>query len=121
MGVRPYEPALGRFLSVDPVDGGSATAYDYADQDPVNEYDLEGDASSAYTIADGGGCYYPCYLYRQYSEPLAPGPLAKALENYRGACAFGTGTGAGLSWWTGGGVTRRRRSWMRDWRGIPVC
>lgn len=42
MGARPYDPALGRFLAVDPVDGGSLNSYDYAGQDPVNGYDLDG-------------------------------------------------------------------------------
>ncbi len=42
MGVRSYVPALGRFLSPDPIVGGSANAYDYANQDPVNNYDLTG-------------------------------------------------------------------------------
>ena len=42
MGARPYDPQLGRFLSVDPVEGGSANTYDYAGQDPVNGYDLDG-------------------------------------------------------------------------------
>jgi RHS repeat-associated protein len=42
MGARPYDPTLGRFLSVDPVDGGSLNNYDYAGQDPVNNYDLDG-------------------------------------------------------------------------------
>jgi RHS repeat-associated protein len=42
MGARTYIPQLGRFLQVDPVDGGSANAYDYANQDPVNQFDLDG-------------------------------------------------------------------------------
>ena len=42
MGARPYDPGLGRFLAVDPVDGGSLNNYDYAGQDPVNGYDLSG-------------------------------------------------------------------------------
>ncbi|AXX30145.1 MSHA biogenesis protein MshQ [Actinosynnema pretiosum subsp. pretiosum] len=42
MGARPYSPLLGRFLSIDPVDGGSANDYDYANGDPVNQLDLDG-------------------------------------------------------------------------------
>lgn len=45
MGVRSYVPALGRFLTPDPVKGGSANAYDYANQDPVNNFDLAGEDS----------------------------------------------------------------------------
>jgi RHS repeat-associated protein len=42
MGARSYVPSLGRFLTPDPVPGGSANPYDYADQDPVNAFDLGG-------------------------------------------------------------------------------
>lgn len=42
MGARLYSPSTGRFLSVDPVAGGSASAYDYCNADPVNCTDLDG-------------------------------------------------------------------------------
>jgi hypothetical protein len=42
MGVRLYDPTTGRFLSVDPVPGGSANAYEYCGGDPLNRYDLDG-------------------------------------------------------------------------------
>lgn len=42
MGVRVYLPAVGRFLQVDPIDGGSANPYEYAMQDPINTLDLNG-------------------------------------------------------------------------------
>ena len=42
MGVRSYVPAMGRFTSTDPVAGGSANAYDYANANAVNQTDLDG-------------------------------------------------------------------------------
>lgn len=42
MGTRSYVPAIGRFLSSDPISGGSANAYDYGNADPVNQSDPSG-------------------------------------------------------------------------------
>lgn len=42
MGARVYNPGSGRFLSVDPLYGGSANNYDYASGDPVNNEDTSG-------------------------------------------------------------------------------
>jgi RHS repeat-associated protein len=43
MGRRTYLAPIGRFLQIDPVDGGSANDYDYTNQDPINETDLNGE------------------------------------------------------------------------------
>jgi RHS repeat-associated protein len=42
MGTRYYDAALGRFTQVDPIEGGSANAYDYSGQDPINNNDPTG-------------------------------------------------------------------------------
>jgi hypothetical protein len=42
MGARQYSPTIGRFLEVDPIEGGSVNAYDYVDADPINGRDLAG-------------------------------------------------------------------------------
>jgi RHS repeat-associated protein len=42
MGARQYDPAIGRFLEVDQVEGGSANDYDYVNAEPTNAFDLDG-------------------------------------------------------------------------------
>jgi RHS repeat-associated protein len=49
MGARSYIPQLGRFLQPDPQPGGSANAYSYTFQDPVNSSDPTGE----YTFVAG--------------------------------------------------------------------
>lgn len=42
MGDRYYDASLGRFSQGDPLPGGSANGYDYANQDPINQMDPAG-------------------------------------------------------------------------------
>jgi RHS repeat-associated protein len=62
MGARPYTPTHGRFLTIDPIQGGCANNYVYVHGDPVNSSDLSGmgglgdlwDAASNIWDATGG-------------------------------------------------------------------
>jgi RHS repeat-associated protein len=56
MGVRMYQPVLGRFLAVDPVAGGNANDYIYP-ADPINAFDLDGRESlpGGEWLCEGGG------------------------------------------------------------------
>lgn len=62
MGARPYDPALGRFLSVDPLVGKTMQPYVYGAANPIMLADLTGlepCPKEGCSAADGGG-RYPC-------------------------------------------------------------
>lgn len=49
MGARPYNPTEGRFLSVDPIEGGCANAYAFGYGDPIQGPDLNGQGGCSRT------------------------------------------------------------------------
>ncbi|MFI5763161.1 RHS repeat-associated core domain-containing protein [Streptomyces sp. NPDC051563] len=63
MGVRLYNPATGRFLSSDPVPGGSCNAADYACADPVNSDDVTGCATCRVPKHAWTGRTFTTFLY----------------------------------------------------------
>ncbi|CAM5512094.1 hypothetical protein GCM10010345_85550 [Streptomyces canarius] len=71
MGVRLYDPATGRFLSTDPVPGGSANAYKYCNGDPVNQFDLDGQWSWRKLAPDRSLCWQTAPT-RAPAPPSAP-------------------------------------------------
>jgi RHS repeat-associated protein len=92
MGARPYDPSTGRFLSVDPIPGGSLNNYDYAGQDPINNYDLNGECLHISIISWCGTKQSPVakYLYNHSGQIAA---IAAAFSFVPGADVVAIGFG----------------------------
>ncbi|GAB1820453.1 DNRLRE domain-containing protein [Herbidospora sp. RD11066] len=57
MGARLYNPATGRFLSVDSIVGGNANPYEYGIGNPVNRHDISGRGLSGSGKCPSSPCY----------------------------------------------------------------
>lgn len=121
MGVRLYSAAIGRFLTIDPVPGGNATAYNYP-QGPINSLDLDGKAKKKKkggfgawwgkwgdTVMAGVGivglfaCGAVCAVAAGISIAYSAGKTAYHLNKgeYKAAALEATGF-VGLGWARGG-------------------
>ncbi|HEX8771143.1 MAG TPA: DNRLRE domain-containing protein [Acidimicrobiales bacterium] len=101
MGARPYSPAAGRFLQVDPVEGGSANDYDYVGGDPVNGRDLAGTRSIKHNPEA------EAYWKEVLGPPVAPLPDPTKDEPSKSAW------GQFVDFWNGDdseGVSRRKKN-----------
>ncbi|MGW4116857.1 PA14 domain-containing protein [Actinosynnema sp. NPDC004786] len=101
MGARPYLPAVGRFLSVDPVEGGSANDYDYANGDPINNTDLDGQfahliAAIAIVIILFVAIAFADLAYRMSRAVMVPVPHLPSFRNPFGGRSYTVKHGSGI-------------------------
>jgi RHS repeat-associated protein len=95
MGARVYIPVLGRFLSVDPVEGGTPNNYVYA-LDPVNEFDLSGQFIGAAVVLIGVAVLSAASIAqtsRNYQRNPTTGNLLSTGVSMVAPSAGGTWTG----------------------------
>jgi RHS repeat-associated protein len=105
MGARSYLPTIGRFLQTDPVDGGSANTYDYVNQDPLNQVDLEGLATAGGKCIKGRKGYDPAACKRAGFKTTTKAkanshkhtPFGKLTAADYGCAAAGGAVGLGLA------------------------
>ena len=77
MGARPYDATLGRFLTTDPIDGGSLNNYDYANQDPINQNDLSGNGPGPASRPSN-----PCAKNRKACKGVSLASIVSKIVSY---------------------------------------
>ncbi|MER5215451.1 RHS repeat-associated core domain-containing protein [Streptomyces sp. NPDC002838] len=113
MGVRIYNPATGRFLSMDPVYGGGANAYEYVNADPLNRYDLDGKWWSWKKVKRGFNKARR-HVRRNWRTYAGYGATAACIVASAGACAVASvAVFAATSY-----ADVRRHGWRKSRRSI---
>jgi RHS repeat-associated protein len=96
MGQRAYNPATGRFDSTDPVDGGSANAYDYVNQDPANNEDLAGH----FSVHESCHWHVSWWTVDYYCEDSVSQDVTNFIGRWTNSAGFlGTGAAVGFAKW----------------------
>ena len=98
MGARPYNPTLGRFLRVDPVEGGNSNDYIYP-TDPINEFDITGMCGTF------GNPFKKCKDKNRKDKGFVGGVFSKSGRAVKGAAVATYNGGIYLGSHLGTGVT----------------
>ncbi|HUS25895.1 MAG TPA: RHS repeat-associated core domain-containing protein [Nevskiaceae bacterium] len=121
MGARVYLSSTGRFLSVDPIEGGTPNNYVYP-PDVVNDFDLDGRATINYGI---GGCIVICVGVNAihntsngswyYSLGSGFGLKGPSIMYGKGGPETGWSVAGGASAIIGANASYNRKRWSREY------